>query len=116
MKNTLKQEAQVIFGNLKNIDVLYANPKGEFFTRENYAENSLKKGEKLATFYRDQPVAEDHDFTVEELEQHLTSVKEIPVVEELLQKEQSGKNRSTAITALNDKLDELKNAKDDGQS
>lgn len=41
-----KEQTKIAHGILKdnpNISVVYVNPKGEFFTQESYAENSLPK-------------------------------------------------------------------------
>lgn len=48
---TLKQEADELFASTTH-NVLWANPKGEFFTSENAGNLSLKKGQKLTKFER----------------------------------------------------------------
>lgn len=46
-----KQAAEKLFATTTH-DVLWANPKGEFFTSENIGSMSLKAGEKLTKFER----------------------------------------------------------------
>jgi hypothetical protein len=50
-KESIKQEADKLFASTAH-NVLWANPKGEFFTSENTGNLSLKAGEKLAKFER----------------------------------------------------------------
>ena len=46
-----KQTAEKLFASTTH-DVLWANPKGEFFTSENIGSLSLKAGQKLTKFER----------------------------------------------------------------
>ena len=46
-----KQTAEKLFASTTH-DVLWANPKGEFFTSENLGSLSLKAGQKLTKFER----------------------------------------------------------------
>ncbi len=48
----MKNVKNYIFDELKGIDVLYVNPRGEYFTSENLAQNSLEKGEKYSVVKR----------------------------------------------------------------
>ena len=57
-KDTNKQAAEKLFATTAH-EVLYANPKGEFFTTENTGALSLKPGQKLEKFKRTQEVAEE---------------------------------------------------------
>ena len=57
-KETLKQTAATMFASTAH-QVLWANPKGEFFTSENIGSLSLKPGQKLEKFERPQGVPED---------------------------------------------------------
>lgn len=44
-----KEQTEIAHGILKdnpNVSVVYVNPKGEFFTQESYAENSLPKNKE----------------------------------------------------------------------
>jgi hypothetical protein len=50
-KDTIKQAARDLFASTAH-DVLWANPKGEFFTSENIGSLSLKQGQKLTKFER----------------------------------------------------------------
>lgn len=50
-KETIKQTAEKLFASTTH-DVLWANPKGEFFTSENIGSLSLKAGQKLTKFER----------------------------------------------------------------
>lgn len=47
----IKKTAKELFEK-RTEEVLYSNPKGEFFTSKNYAELSLKEGEKLTVHKR----------------------------------------------------------------
>lgn len=50
-KDVNKQTAEKLFASTTH-DVLWANPKGEFFTSENIGSLSLKAGQKLTKFER----------------------------------------------------------------
>ena len=50
-QETIKQTAEKLFASTTH-DVLWANPKGEFFTSENIGSLSLKAGQKLTKFER----------------------------------------------------------------
>lgn len=50
-KDTKKQTAETLFASTAH-DVLWANPKGEFFTSENIGKLSLNVGQKLTKFER----------------------------------------------------------------
>lgn len=50
-KETIKQAADALFASTAH-DVVWANPKGEFFTSENICALSLKAGEKTTKFER----------------------------------------------------------------
>ena len=56
-KESIKQAADALFASTAH-NVLWANQKGEFFTSENIGSLSLKAGEKLAKFERNQEVAD----------------------------------------------------------
>ena len=62
-KDTLKQTAAQLFASTAH-QVLWANPKGEFFTSENIGNLSLKPGQKLEKFERPQDVPEDEKVVV----------------------------------------------------
>lgn len=57
-KDTNKQAAEKLFASTAH-NVLWANPKGEFFTSENIGQLSLKPGQKLEKFERPQEAPED---------------------------------------------------------
>lgn len=58
-KESIKQAADSLFASTAH-NVLWANPKGEFFTSENTGSLSLKTGQKLTKFERleEKPVVE----------------------------------------------------------
>ena len=56
-KDTNKQAAEKLFASTAH-NVLFANPKGEFFTSENIGSLSLKPGQKLEKFERNSEVDE----------------------------------------------------------
>lgn len=82
-KDTNKQAAEKLFAETTH-DVLFANPKGEFFTSENIGALSLKPGEKLEKFERT-PKEESIVEKVYELnaKDTVTKVKEVSSLEEL---------------------------------
>ena len=66
-KDVNKQTAEKLFASTTH-DVLWANPKGEFFTSENLGSLSLKAGQKLTKFERtEKSEKEDADVKVPEL-------------------------------------------------
>lgn len=56
-KEIIKQEAEKLLAT-SNHDVLWANPKGEFFTSKNLGKLTLKEGETLTKFERTADVQE----------------------------------------------------------
>ncbi len=56
--------AKEIFEEFEHIDVLYCNPRGEFFTKQNLAENSLQEGEKFDTITREEALLVPKDKTI----------------------------------------------------
>ena len=52
MTKEQKKEAVSIFNNL-NVEELYLNKKGNFFTSENLALNSVESAEHITTLHRD---------------------------------------------------------------
>jgi len=56
-KDTIKQAAETLFATTAH-EILWANPKGEFFTSENLASLSLKPGQKLIKFERPEKATE----------------------------------------------------------
>lgn len=57
-KETLKQTADKLFASTSHTK-LWANPKGEFFTSENIAKLSLKKGQSLSEFQKSGKVVQE---------------------------------------------------------
>lgn len=58
--------AREIFISRPGIHQLYMNPKGEFFTLKDYAENSIAQGQKIETITRrgvlkDEPLKEPQE-------------------------------------------------------
>ena len=74
-KDTNKQAAEKLFASTAH-EVLYANPKGEFFTSENIGVLSLKPGQKLEKFERTPEV-------VETKAKALNATQSIEVIEQL---------------------------------
>lgn len=93
MKTEIKEKAKRIFGNNKNVKELFVNPKGEFFTNENLAMNSVKgKKDDLEVAKRSDFVKEDEKKSPEmpkellelrgkELENYLSTLKRNELME-----------------------------------
>ncbi len=62
MKN---EKVNKIFDELEGIDVLYVNPRGEYFTSENLAQNSLEKGEKYSVVKRKDTKSKENEAKTE---------------------------------------------------
>lgn len=56
MTKQQKEEAVSIFKNL-NVQELYLNDRGNFFTSENLALNSVESAEDITTLHRDKVLA-----------------------------------------------------------
>ncbi|WP_413533699.1 hypothetical protein [Empedobacter brevis] len=56
----LQDQAKKIFSQSSH-DELWANKSGEFFSSKNLAELSLKKGQKLTSFKRDDKASEKQE-------------------------------------------------------
>ena len=105
-KDTNKQTAIQLFASTAH-DVLWANPKGEFFTSENIGKLSLKAGQKLEKFERTEETQEIPTVKPASAESLIASVKDIATVElaELGKDiEVKGKNRTTVIAAFDERI------------
>ena len=110
-KDTNKQTAATLFAATAH-QVLWANPKGEFFTSENLGSLSLKPGQKLEKFERpaEKEVIEAITVKPKKADDLIAEVKNIATIElaELGKDiEAKGKNRATVIAAFNERIAEL---------
>lgn len=114
-----KQKAVEIFEANPQLPKLWMNPKGEFFTSEDLARNSLVKGELLESIDRvfevENPVIEKEP-TANELIAQIKAEKAIPQIEEIYLNEVDGKNRKSVIEVVEKRLEELKKLQEDGKS
>lgn len=115
-----KKNAKDLFEKNGKLEKLYLNPKGEFFTKEGFASASLAPGEKLTIVTRSLELSLDTETktaTISELKEQLSTATELPAVEQLLKDEQEHENpRKGAIEALEAKIEELKEVKQNGES
>lgn len=81
-KDINKQTAASLFASTAH-QVLWANPKGEFFTSENIGTLSLKPGQKLEKFERPQDVAEDKKEAVLNAAKTIEAIQKVVSLEEL---------------------------------
>ena len=110
-KDTLKQTAAQLFASTAH-QVLWANPKGEFFTSENIGNLSLKPGQKLEKFERAAEkeaveVPTVKPATAESLIANAKSIATIEMAELGKDVEAKGKNRTTVIAAFDERIAEL---------
>lgn len=114
-KDNLKQAAEKLFAATAH-DVLWGNPKGEFFTSENIGKMSLKKDQKLTKFERssDAVEAKDNDASnvikPKKAEDLINEAKEFETIEHVeIAKdiEAKAKNRTTVIAAYDERIAEL---------
>lgn len=82
-KDTHKQAAEKLFANTAH-DVLWANPKGEFFTSENIGSLSLKPGQKLEKFERPQDAPEDEKVIVLNAAKTIWAIDKVANLEDLI--------------------------------
>ncbi len=115
MTKEQKQTAQSIFDKNKDVDTLYMNPKGEFFTSKNLGLGSLKKDEKMETVKRALETSGseggdegDEYVSIPKLKEQVIAIPVIPVLEQMLLDEQSGQNRKGAIEVIEARIQELK--------
>jgi len=81
-KDTIKQAAAQLFASTAH-QVLWANPKGEFFTSENLGSLSLKPGQKLEKFERPQDVPEDEKVVALNAAKTIEAIKNVVSLEDL---------------------------------
>lgn len=86
--------------------VLYMNPKGEFFTREDLAKNSLSKGEKLEVF----DVETGNNDDVYDVLEKIQAAEDTDVLYEMLDAEKEGNNNEDVIGSIEERIKELENA------
>ncbi len=113
------KNAQYIFDKNPKIDELFMNVKGEFFTQESLAKNSLQKGEKLTKVSKKEEISITQEEPKEEsilggsnadVKKAVESITEIPELEQLLIDEQNGQNRKGSKEAIEVRIQELKDA------
>ena len=103
-KDTLKQTAAQLFASTAH-QVLWANPKGEFFTSENIGSLSLKPGQKLEKFERPQGVPEDEKIVALNAGKTIEAIQKVDSLKELAQ--YAGDDRKTVKEAYSKKEAEL---------
>lgn len=103
-KDTLKQAAEKLFATTA-YQVLWANPKGEFFTSDNIAALSLKPGQKLEKFERPQDVPEDEKVVALNATKTIEAIQKVASLEDL--KAFEGDERKTVKEAYAKKEAEL---------
>ena len=95
-KDTIKQTAAQLFASTAH-QVLWANPKGEFFTSENIGALSLKPGQKLEKFERPQEVPEDEKIVALNAGKTIEAIQKVDSLKELAQ--YAGDERKTVKEA-----------------
>jgi hypothetical protein len=98
-KESIKQTADKLFASTAN-NVLWANPKGEFFTSKNTGSLSLKTGEKLTKFERaeekkDSSAADEKEYEFN-AKYTIAKIKAVTSLEDL--KAFEGDERKSVIT------------------
>lgn len=100
-KDTNKQAAEKLFASTTH-KVLWANPKGEFFTSESFGTLSLKKGQQLEKFERPQ----EQEVVKVTTEKPLSAVDSIATIKEATSLEAlvpfEADTRTTVIAAYNE--------------
>ncbi len=105
------REKAVVLLKVTKAERLYMNPRGEFFTKEDLAKNSLKKGEKLEVCEASETRELRFEaMNIDELNVYVDNLTEISRLEEILAYEQGHQKRKTAIELLENKINELENA------
>ena len=119
-KAELKAKAAKIFGENTG-SVIYAVSDGQMFFNKNRAELDANSGkEKLAVYdFARQDVEdsksttkEDDGHSVDELKELVAQTSDFAQLDKLLEDEKAGKNRKTAIAAIEARIKELKEAED----
>lgn len=111
-KDTNKQAAEKLFASTTH-NVLWSNPKGEFFTSENIGALSLQAGQKLEKHERPQEKEATAEVTTvkpKSADALIAEIKNIATIEmaELGKDvEAKGKNRTTVIAAYNERIEQL---------
>lgn len=99
-------------------DEVFVTSDGQAFLSENYALLNVKdKNLKVAPLRFDRTIlaentevvtSEKQEYTVKELEQLAADATDVAQLESILSAEKAGKNRKTAIAALENRINELK--------
>ncbi len=106
-KEELKKEAKQLFETTSH-NVLYGNPKGEFFTSEQSGNPTLKEGETLHKFERSEFVKAADAAEPLKAEQAIEAIGKATTLEEL--KPFEADKRATVKKAYDAKLAELNKA------
>lgn len=112
---TADQKKQAIeIGRKHKADIVYVNEKGEFFTNESFAKNSVGGNKDL--YGKVEVVAEvkekgtNDTVTAEELVTAIETAETVDAVNGIIEAEKKGKNRVTVIKAGEKKLETLNKA------
>jgi hypothetical protein len=81
-KETMKQEANQLFATTAH-KVLWANPKGEFFTSENNCNTSLKAGEIATKFEKTEAINDSEKVYELNAKDTVAKIKATTTLEEL---------------------------------
>lgn len=114
-----KQRAVAIFEANPQFQKLWMNPKGEFFSNENLAKNSLAEGEKLESITNTiEVMAPDvpAEPNVKEMLEIIGAEDAVPQLEQMLINESEGKNRKSVMEALEKKITKLTELQENGKS
>lgn len=109
-----QKEKAIELGRKHNVDTMFVNDKGEFFTNENYAKLSVNSDkEKLAKVSITAQVEKAVTTTIFEKAEDIIAAIETETtpeaVQAILDAENLGKKRATVIAAAKKKLESLKN-------
>ena len=113
MKITEKQrEVGVAIARKRELSAIYVNEKGEYFTDENSAKNSVAgAADGYARISVQAEVTEkEKPLPADELVAKIEAATTVEAVEEILAAERAGKNRKTVVEAAETQVSLLKGA------
>lgn len=115
-KSELKDKAKDTFKNFPKAKKVFITTDGQCFLEENRANIHAKPNKLEVVPFSKTDFIEVEDAktvtaskgkTVEDIKAEIKEVEDVKVLEEMLEAEQNGKNRTTAIEAIQERIKEL---------
>lgn len=109
-KEKLEEMAQPLFKQ-EGVDTLFATVDGQFFVKRHHADNHAGLRGTVHTFTQKEKAVQTNEspapLTVKVIAETVATIEDKGVLQQMLDAETSGPNRSTAVKAIQDRIIKL---------